>query len=88
MFAEWFPKIEPKIGVFVGGASMLENVRFDDLHRGGIVTPSIETFNKWNDISFGDGCLSKDPKDLVRGYEAEVDDSNETLEPKKKYTTM
>ncbi len=87
-FKKVFPRIAPKIGVFIGGASMLENIRFDDLHRGGIITPSMETFKKWKNISFGDGCLSKDPKDLVRGYEAEVDKWHETLEPKKKYTTM
>jgi len=71
---------------------MLENVRFDDLHRGGIVTESMETFTKWKNIAFGDGCLSNDPIELVRGYKAELEEIGgghpmSTLEPKEKYTT-
>ena len=63
--------------------------RLKGIKEGGTVGPDLtESFKKWKNISFGDGCLSKDPKDLVRGYEAEVDKWHETLEPKKKYTTM
>ena len=91
-FKKIFPNILPKIGVWISGASKLENVRFDDLHRGGIVTPSMDTFKKWKNISFGDGCLSKDPNELVRGYEAEIKKMERghpmsILEPEKKYTT-
>jgi len=87
-----FHKIVPKITVWISGASKIENVRFDDLHRGGIVTPSMETFKKWKNISFGDGCLSKDPNELVRGYEAETakmgkGNAMSILEPETKYTT-
>jgi len=91
-FQEVFPKFLPKIGIWISGTSKLENVRFDDLHRGGIVTESMETFRKWKNISFGDGCLSRDPNELVRGYKAELAEMGgrhpmSTLEPKKKYTT-
>ncbi|MCX6997004.1 MAG: hypothetical protein NTV49_07930, partial [Kiritimatiellaeota bacterium] len=60
--------------------------------RGGIVAPSLETFKSWKNISFGDACLSKDPNELVRGYEAEIAAMKNAgprhpLEPKTKYTT-
>ena len=92
-FQEVFPKMLPKIGIWISPESKLENVRFDDLHRGGIVTESRETFEKWKNISFGDGCLSKDPGELVRGYEAEFAKRKKRphpmsiLEPVQKYTT-
>ncbi len=91
-FARVFPDILPKIGLWISPTSKLANVRFDDLHRGGIVTASMENFNGWENISFGDGCLSKDPKDLVRGYEAELAETGgghptSPLEPETKYTT-
>ncbi|MBL7133085.1 MAG: hypothetical protein ISS78_03220 [Phycisphaerae bacterium] len=83
-FKKVFPRIAPKIGVFIGGASMLKNVRFDDLHRGGIVVPNANVFKSWKNITFGAGCLSKDPKELIR----EVDPKKgEKLAPDKKYTT-
>jgi len=87
-----FPKILPKITIWISGTSRIENVRFDDLHRGGIVAPSIDTFRKWKNITFGDACLSKDPNELVRGYEAEIAGMKNAgpmsvLEPKEKYTT-
>lgn len=52
----------------------------------------METFEAWKNISFGDACLSRDPKDLVRSYEAELAEMGgghpmSTLEPKEKYTT-
>jgi len=88
-----FPEIPPKIGLWISGESKVENVRFDDLQPGGIVTESIETFRKWKSISFGDGCVSKDPKNLVRGYKAELAEMGgghptSPLEPKQQYTTM
>ena len=91
-FRKVFPRIPPKIGLWISGTSKVENVRFDDLHRGGIVTESMETFRKWKNISFGDGCLSKDPNELVRGYEAEIakmgkGNAKSILEPEEKYTT-
>jgi len=91
-FLKVFPRIPPKIGLWIGADSMLENVRFDDLRLGGIVTESIETFRRWKNISFGDGCLSNDPEDLVREYRAELPGervhSTTILAPKKPYTTM
>ncbi|NQT38329.1 MAG: hypothetical protein HQ581_12605 [Planctomycetes bacterium] len=56
------------------------------------MTASMETFEGWENISFGDGCLSRDPKDLVRGYEAEIEKMGgghptSPLQPEKKYTT-
>jgi len=92
-FQEVFPKFMPKIGIWVSGTSKIENVRFDDLCPGGIVTESMETIKSWKNVTFGDGCVSKDPKDLVRGYEAELAETGGShptspLEPKKQYTTM
>jgi len=87
-----FAKLLPKITVWFSGAALLEHVRFDDLHCGGIVAPGMETFRKWKNITFGDACFSKDPNELVRGYAAEVATMKDagpmsTLEPKEKYTT-
>ena len=87
-----FPKILPQIGIWFSGSAKLENVRFDDLQRGGIVAPSMDTFKQWKNISFGAACLSKDPNELVRGYEAEIAAMKNAgpmspLEPKPKYTT-
>ncbi len=91
-FQEVFPKFLPKISIWISGTSKLVNVRFDDLHRGGIVTANMETYESWKNISFGDACLSRDPKDLVRSYETELKETGEKhpmsiLEPKQKYTT-
>ena len=91
-FQKVFPDFLPKIGVWISGTSKLENVRFDDLHRGGIVTANMNALGGWKNVSFGDACLSKDPKDLVRSYEAELAEMGgghpmSTLEPKEKYTT-
>ena len=92
-FKKLFLKIPPKIGLWISGESKVENVRFDDLQPGGIVTKSMETFKSWKNVTFGDGCVSEDPKDLVRGYEAELAETGVSrptspLEPKKQYTTM
>ena len=43
-FEKVFAKIVPKIGVWISDDSKLENVRFDDLHRGGIIVPSADVF--------------------------------------------
>jgi len=92
-FKKVFPHILPKIEIWISAASKVENVQFDDLQPGGIVTKSMETFKSWKNVTFGDGCVSKDPKNLVRGYEAELAEMGgghptSTLEPKKQYTTM
>jgi len=92
-FQKAFPNFVPKIGIWISPGSMLENVRFDDLHRGGIVTESMEAFRKWENISFGDGCLGNDAEALVRGYKAELAGREKAhpmsaLDPRKEYTTM
>jgi hypothetical protein len=52
----------------------------------------MDTFRKWKNITFGAACLSQDPVELVRGYEAEIATMKDAgpmspLEPKTKYTT-
>ena len=84
-FKQVFPNIVPKIKVWIGGTSKIENVRFDDLHRGGIVTPSADVFATWKNVTFGEGCLSQDPKELIREVNPK---KGEQLTPDKKYTTM
>ncbi len=86
-FKKVFPKIVPKIGVWIGGASRLANVRFDDLHRGGIVVPSADVFNfkRWRNVTLGEGCLSKDPRELIREINPK---KGQRQTPDKKYTTM
>jgi hypothetical protein len=83
VFKKVFPSIVPKITVSIGRDSKLENVRFDDLHRGGIIAPSADVFKNWKNVTFGDACLSKDPKDLLRENKG-----GKPLPPDKKYTTM
>jgi len=99
-FKEFFPTIEPKIQLWISPESKIENVRFDNLSRGGIVTDNIQTFEKWENVSFGSDCLSKDPKEIIRSYleEAEklkqrdpgakIPHPTSPLDPEKKYTTM
>jgi len=92
-FQKVFPTIPPKIGVWISPDTNAENVRFDDLQFGGIVTESMETFKNWKNVSFGDGCLSTDPQDLVRGYKAELADREKArpqsiLDPKEPFITM
>ena len=86
-FKKVFPKMPPKITVSIGSAAKLENVRFDDLHRGGILAPRADIFKSegWKNVTFGDACLSKDPKELIREI-----NRKKGLEqtPDKKYTTM
>jgi hypothetical protein len=84
-FNKVFPKLAPKISIWFGPAAKVTNVRFDDLHRGGIVTPSADVFKKWKNVTFGDGCLSKDPKELIREFNPR---KGQRLSPDKKYTSM
>ena len=91
-FQKVFPKFLPKIKLWISDTSKVENVRFDDLQPGGIVTKSLETFESWKNVSFGDGCLRPEAKDLVRSYEAELAEMGgghpaSMLPPKKQYTT-
>ena len=83
-FKKVFPKMPPKITIWVESAKV-ENVRFDDLHRGGILTPRSDIFKSWKNVTFGEGCLSKDPKELIR----EINPQKGLRQtPDKKYTTM
>ena len=83
-FKKVFPKMPPKITILVESAKV-ENVRFDDLHRGGILTPTMDIFKNWKNVTFGEGCLSKDPKKLFR----EINPKKGLKQtPDKKYTTM
>jgi len=82
-FKKVFPKMPPKITIWV--EAKVENVRFDDLHRGGILTPNADIFKSWKNVTFGEGCLSKDPKELIR----EINPKKGLRQtPDKKYTTM
>jgi len=89
-FNHAFAKLQPKISVWVAPETEIENVRFEDLHRGGIVTPNAAAAKNWRNVTFGDGCLSKDSKELIRQYTGKVDRGRpiEPLTPEKKYTSM
>jgi len=84
-FQKVFPKIVPKIRIEVAADANIENVRFDDLPRGGIVTPDSDIFKNWKNVTFGDACLSKDPKELIRQHNSR---GKKPLEPEKKYISM
>ena len=84
-FKKVFPRIAPKIRIVIGGDAKIENVRFVDLPRGGIVTPDADIFKNWKNVSFGDACLSKDPKELIRRHNPR---DKKQLAPEKKYTSM
>jgi hypothetical protein len=60
---------KPKITLWLGAAAEIRNVRFDDLHRPGIVLPDASVFKKWKNVSFGPGCLGKDPKEMLGEYQ-------------------
>ena len=84
-FNKVFAKMVPKIAVWFGPAAKVANVRFEDLHRGGIVTPGADIFKNWKNVTFGKGCLSKDPNELIR----EINPKKGMRQtPDKKYTTM
>ena len=89
-FKEAFTKLPPKITIWLGENAEVENVRFEDLHRGGIVLPDASAVAKWKNVTFGNSCLSKDPKELIREYKGKVIRGRpaEKLKPEKKYTSM
>jgi len=89
-FNRVFAELKPKITIWMSADTQIENVRFEDLHRGGIVLPGAATVEKWKNITYGDGCLSKDPKELIREYKGEILRGRpmEPLTPEKKYTSM
>ena len=71
-FDEKYADLIPKITVWVNEGTQIENVRFEDLHRGGLILPDREAFKKWKNVTFGDGCLSKDPDELLREFKGTV----------------
>ena len=71
-FHRTFAKLLPKITVWVDNDTKIANVRFEDVHRGGIVMPDVAAAAKWTNVSFGRGCLSKDPKELLREYRGKI----------------
>jgi hypothetical protein len=83
-FKKVFPNMPPKITIWVE-SPRIENVRFDDLHRGGILTPKADIFKSkgWKNVTFGDACLSKDPKELFREIK-----KGQKQTPDKKYTSI
>ncbi len=89
-FYEKYAELQPKITLWVGSDAEIENVRFEDLHRGGIVLPDASAPRKWKNVTFGAGCLSKDPKKLIREYQGKMHRGRpmEPLKPEKKYTSM
>lgn len=66
--AKAYLKIERRIKVRVGPATKLENVCFEDLHLGGLMIPTGK-FKDYKKVTFGAGCASKDPAQLVKEYE-------------------
>ena len=87
---EVYAKLKPKITIWIGAETKIENARFDDLHRGGIVVPDASAAAKWKNVTFGKGCLSKDPKELIREYKGKMNRGQpaEPLKPGKEYTSM
>jgi hypothetical protein len=67
-FFDTYAKLQPKITLWIGEKAELENVRFEDLHRGGIILPDANASKSWKNVTFGDGCLSKDPNDIFREF--------------------
>jgi len=89
-FNQTFAKLQPEITIWMDPGAEIENVRFEDLHRGAIVLPDREAAKKWKNVSYGAGCLSKDPKELIREYKGKMHRGRpmEPLKPEKKYTSM
>ena len=83
-------RLQPKITVWVNPDTQIENVRFEDVHRGGIVLMDAALVAKWKNVTYGDGCLSDDPKELIREYKGKMNRGRpmEALKPEKKYTSM
>jgi hypothetical protein len=65
-------------------------VRFEDLHRGGILMLDAAEAASWKHVSYGEGCLSKDPEELIREYKGDVQRGRPTELPKpeKPYTSL
>ncbi|MHC4249891.1 MAG: hypothetical protein ACYS9X_12255 [Planctomycetota bacterium] len=89
-FNQAFARLQPKITVWMNPDVQIENVRFEDLHRGGIVLTDAALVAKWKNVTYGDGCLSKDSKELVRVYKGKTNRGRptEALKPEKRYTSM
>jgi hypothetical protein len=87
-FYDLYATLQPKITIWVAAKTEIENVRFDDLHRGGIVLPDASAAEQWKNVTYGDGCLSQNPGELLREYEGKVLRGRpaERLEPLEKYT--
>ena len=86
---ETYAKMVPKIMLWFKGDAEVENVRFEDLHRGGILMPDAAAARKWKNVTFGAGCLSNDPKELIREYKGKFSHNMAVdLLPGKKYTSM
>ena len=84
-FGEKYAKLTPKITLWTGANAEIRNVRFDDLHRGGIVLPDANAFKSWKNVTFGKGCLSKDPRELIREFNPT---RGRQLKPEEKHTSM
>ena len=89
-FYDLYARLQPKITIWVGADTKVEKVRFDDLHRGGIVLPDISIMKQWKSVSFGGECLSKNPSELAREYKGKLlrGQPVEPLTPREKYTLM
>ena len=89
-FNQRFAKLVPKITIWIGAETEITNVRFEDLHRGGIVLPDAAAAAKWKNVTFGKGCLSTNAKDLIREYKGKTHRGRPTepLKPEKKYTSL
>jgi len=89
-FYDLYARLQPKITIWIAADTQVENVRFDDLHRGGIVLPDASATENWKNVTYGDGCLDKDPGELMREYKGITSRNLPTqpLSPEKKYTTM
>ena len=86
---EVYAKLKPKITIWIGAKTEVENVRFNDLHRGGIVLPDMSAMEQWKNVSFGDDCLSENARELAREYKGKLHRGQpaEPLVPEAKYTT-
>ena len=89
-FNQVFAKLQPRITIWINPDTEIENLRFEDLHRGGIVLPDAAATQEWKNVTYGEGCLSRDPKALIREYTGKIERARpvEPLRPDKKYTSM
>jgi len=89
-FYDLYATLQPKITIWIAADAEIEDVRFDDLHRGGIVLPDRAIMAKWKNVSFGGGCLSKDPDELAREYKGKLvrGQPAQPLKPEQEYTSM